>query len=95
MKAGEKEKESARGMMGRGKREERERPAFSLFPSSPARFLFFSIIATFNRDTQREPLQRREVQTDNCQSKMVIEQLVDHPRRPRGSQSGREKGRQN
>ena len=37
--AGEKEKGSARGTMGRGKREE-----VSLFPSSPARFLFLSII---------------------------------------------------
>ena len=95
MKAGEKEKESARGTIGRGSEKSERGPLFSLFPSSPARFLFFSIIATFNRDTQREPLQRREVQTDNCQSEMVIEQLVDHPRRPRGSQSGREKGRQN
>ena len=34
--AGEKEKESARGTLF---------PAFSLFPSSPARFLFFFIIA--------------------------------------------------
>ena len=42
--AGEKEKESARGMMGRGKREKLF-PAFFLFPSSPARFQFFSIIA--------------------------------------------------
>ena len=44
--AGEKEKERALGMMGRGKREE-PFPAISLFPSSPARFLFFSIIAIF------------------------------------------------
>ena len=33
-------------MMGRGKREEWKR-AFSLFPSCPARFLFFSIITIF------------------------------------------------
>ena len=32
--------------------------AFSVFPSPPARFLFFSIIAIFV-DTQREPLWRR------------------------------------
>ena len=45
--AGEKEKESARGTMGRGKREQRIF-AFSLFPSPPARFPFvFSIIAMF------------------------------------------------
>ena len=93
---GERKRERA-GHDGKGKARRARGPLFSLFPSSPARFLFFSIIATFNRDTQREPLQRREVQTDNCQSEMVIEQLVDHPRprRPRGSQSGREKGRQN
>ena len=40
--AGEKEKESARGTMGRGK----TAPAFSLFPLSPARF-YFSIVAIF------------------------------------------------
>ena len=33
--------------------------AFSVFPSPPARFLFFSIIAIFI-DTQRKPLRRRE-----------------------------------
>ena len=38
--AGEKEKESARGHDGKGE-ERREAPAASLFPSSPARFLFF------------------------------------------------------
>ena len=66
-------KKRARGARWEGKREKSERRLlFFLFPSSPARFLFFSIIA------QREPLQRREVQTDNCQSEMVIEQLVDH-----------------
>ena len=36
----EKEKESARGTMGRGK----TAPAFSLFPSYPARFLFFRLL---------------------------------------------------
>ena len=36
----EKEKESARGMMGR----EKTAPAFSLFPSSPTRFLFFRLL---------------------------------------------------
>ena len=41
--AGEREKESARGTMGRGKIYERLREAsvLSLFPSSPARLLFF------------------------------------------------------
>ena len=94
---GERKRERA-GHDGKGKARRAREVRF--FPSShrpPRAFYFFSIIATFNRDTQREPLQRREVQTDNCQSEMVIEQLVDHPRprRPRGSQSGREKGRQN
>jgi len=83
--------------MGRGKPEERERPAFFPLPIVPSALPIFSIIATLiYKDTQREPLQRREVQTDNCQSEMaIIEQLVDQPRRPMGSQSGREKGRQN
>ena len=54
--AGEMKKESARGTMGRGK----EKARFSLFPSSPARFLFFES-CYFYRDTQREPLRRREV----------------------------------
>ena len=44
--AGEKEKESARARW-EGEREKRGSRAFSLFPSSPARFLFFSIIAIF------------------------------------------------
>ena len=51
----EKEKESARGTMGRGK----TAPAFSLFPSSPVRFLFFDY-CYFYWDTQREPLRGRE-----------------------------------
>ena len=38
---GEKEKERAWGTMGKGKWEERPFPAFSLFPSSPARLLYF------------------------------------------------------
>ena len=40
--AGENEKESARGTIGRGKRE--ETPALSLFQSSPVRFLFFRLL---------------------------------------------------
>ena len=60
--AGEKEKESARGMMGRGKREE-PFPAFSLFPSSTRAFNFFDY-CYFYRDTQREPLRRRERSRD-------------------------------
>ena len=39
----EKEKEIAWGTMGRGKRVQRP-PAFSLFPSSSARFLFFDVL---------------------------------------------------
>ena len=52
-KPGEKEKESA---LQCGKR---EAPVFSLFPSSPARLLFFHY-CYFYWDTQREPLGRRE-----------------------------------
>ena len=96
----EERKRERAGHDGEGKARRAREARF--FPSShrpPRAFYFFRLhcIATFNRDTQREPLQRREVQTDNCQSEMVIEQLVDHPRprRPRGSQSGRIKGRQN
>ena len=35
------EKKRARGSMGKGKEEEKPFPAFSLFPSSPARLLYF------------------------------------------------------
>ena len=42
---GEKEKESGRGSMERGKREERLFPAFSLFPSSPTHFPSGSLCA--------------------------------------------------
>ena len=56
-----RKKKSARGTMGRGKRELRIF-AFSLFPSPPARFPFFFFdYCYFYRDTQREPLWRREV----------------------------------
>ena len=44
--AGEKEKESARARW-EGEREKRGSRTFSLFPSFPAHFLFFSIIAIF------------------------------------------------
>ena len=60
--AGEKEKESGRGTMGREKIYERlirEAPILSLFPSSPARLLFFHY-CYFYWDTQWEPLRRRE-----------------------------------
>ena len=91
---GERKRERA-GHDGKGKARRAREARF--FPSShrPPRASYFFDYYYFYRDTQREPLQRREVQTDNCQSEMVIEQLVDHPRRPRGSQSGREKERQN
>ena len=57
--AGEKEKESARGTMGRGKREER---LPRLFPLAifPCALSDFSDYCYFYRDTQREPLRRRE-----------------------------------
>ena len=56
--AGEKEKESARGTMGRGKRED----GFPPFPSSyrPTRAFFFFDYCYFHWDTQREPLRRTE-----------------------------------
>ena len=38
---GEKGKERAQGTMGKGEGEERPFPSFSLFPSSPARLLYF------------------------------------------------------
>ena len=44
--AGEKKKESARGTMGRGKREERPFLTFSLVPR-PLRAFYFFIIAIF------------------------------------------------
>ena len=53
----EREKEDTRGTMGR---EKRRSQVFHLFPSSPARFLFFDY-CYFYWDTQREPLRRREV----------------------------------
>ena len=53
-----RKKKRARGARWEG--EERGRvPAFSLFPSSHARFLFFDY-CYFYRDTQRELLRRRE-----------------------------------
>ena len=56
--AGEKEKESARGTMGRGKRDGRLPP----FPSShrPPRAFYFFDYWYFDGDAQREPLRRRE-----------------------------------
>ena len=53
--AGEREKKESAGHDGKGK----ERKGFSLFPSSPARYLFFDY-CYFYRDTQGEPLRRRE-----------------------------------
>ena len=57
---GERKRESA-GHDGKG---EERREAVSLFPSSPARFLFFRLLI-FWWDTQREPLRRRELQRRN------------------------------
>ena len=54
---GERKRERA-GHDGKGKERGRV-PAFSLFPSSHARFLFFDY-CYFYRDTQRELLRRRE-----------------------------------
>ena len=57
--AGEKEKESVRGTMGRGKREERLSP-FSSSHRPPGAFYFFDY-CYFDGDTQRQPLRRREL----------------------------------
>ena len=60
--AGKKEKESARGIMGRG----RKKSLFPPFPSShrhPRAFYFFDYYC-FYRDTKREPLWRRERSRD-------------------------------
>ena len=58
--AGEREKDSARGTMGRRKREESSRLfPLSIVPSALSFFFFFRLLL-FYRDTQREPLRRRE-----------------------------------
>ena len=57
---GKKEKESARGTMGTGKR---HAPVFSLFPSSFPSFLFFDC-CYFYWDIQREPVWRRELDSN-------------------------------
>ena len=57
--AGAKEKESARGTMGREREEKRLFPAFSFFPTSTARFLFLDYY-NFYWDTQHELLWRGE-----------------------------------
>ena len=59
--AGEEEKGRARGTMGMEKREERLLFPLPIVPRALSfLFLFFSIIAIFFRDTQLEPLPRRE-----------------------------------
>ena len=60
--AGEKEIESARGTVGRGKREKRlpSFPSSHLPPPPPSHFLFFDY-CYFYCDTQQEPLRRREL----------------------------------
>ena len=55
-----RKKKKARGARWEGGREEKSFP-FSLFPSSSARVLFFDY-CYFHWDTQRETLQRRELQ---------------------------------
>ena len=57
---GERKKESARGIMGRG--EIRGRCRLSLFPSSTTRSLFFIDYCYFYWNIHREPLRRREEQ---------------------------------
>ena len=54
-----RKKKKARGEPWEGEREKRAL-AFSLFPSSPALFLFFDY-CYIDRDTQREPMRRREL----------------------------------
>ena len=59
--AGEREKDSARGTMGRRKREESSRLfPLSIVPSALSFSFFFFRLLLFYRDTQREPLRRRE-----------------------------------
>ena len=68
-------KESARGTMGRGKREER----LPLFPSShrsPRAFYFFDYCSVFFRDTQREPLRRREALVQNLSRLFHLVQFI-------------------
>ena len=55
-----KRKRERAGHDGKGKREQRLF-AFSVFPSPPARFSIFFDYCYFYRDTQREPLWRRDV----------------------------------
>ena len=54
---GERKKESARGTMGREKRRSQVFPS----PHRTPRAFYFSVIAVYYWDTQREPLRRREV----------------------------------
>ena len=60
----ERDKESARDTMGIRTKRAKRPPAFSLFPSSPARFLF-SHYCYFYWDTQRDPLRRRKPVVQN------------------------------
>ena len=56
-----RKKKRARGAWWKGEREEeRQAPAFSLFPWFPVRFLFFDY-CYFYWDTQRKPLRRRQL----------------------------------
>jgi len=54
------ERKRKRERHDRKEKERREAPAFSLFPSSPVRFLFFRLLLFFIYITEREPLRRRE-----------------------------------
>ena len=60
--AGEREKESARETMGRGKKGG-ETPVFSLFPYSPARLLFLDH-CFFYWDSQWKPASAEERETN-------------------------------
>ena len=57
---GEKKKKKARGARWEEEREQTDPPAFSLFPSSPVRFLFFHYCYLY-WDTRREPLREERV----------------------------------
>ena len=61
------------------RKRERAGHDFSLFPSCPARFLFFFDYCYFCRDAQREPLRRRESQ--DCVKGILIYPFnkTEHP----------------
>ena len=82
--AGKKEKESARGTMGTGKR---HAPVFSLFPSSFPSFLFFDC-CYFYWDIQREPVRRRELDSNLSVNGLLLNENSSMMRSKCGERSG-------